>query len=378
MAVRHRVHEYTGPGTSFLIYVYRPDGSLSQIIPASAAGALQNSSDITDTIRLRRYVKPVGHTKRSIRWEPNPSRMTFGNGWSQVYQPAPEFITNNAIRIFTASHVPLGPSGAAVASLTDAALRALSDQVPQEVDLVNFVLDLGEMGSLIPSLAENMARTVSGGYLSYAFGWKPFIGDLRKLGHLNQIVADRLKWLRDTRGREVRLGFSSDWPYEGPETMSIEDSSLTLISSRRQFVAGAYLFHLLERLEGMEGNLRAFSSALGLLNPSAVVWERIPFSFVADWFVRTDGIVNSLQLQPFSGLWNLRNISHSFYYKEEWEIKSTRSDVAEFLGQLQATLVVETYTRGPGLPVSSSVLTETSLTPQQLVLAAALLGAATK
>jgi len=379
VTTRNRYFEVIAPATTFTVRTFHPDGSPDLTLPGFSTGTfLVSNSSIEDVARSRVYIKPVGHTKRSVRYYPNISPAFFTNGYSQTYEPVPN--NNSAeIQAFVSGHNPTGPSGAAVALLTDNAFRAMSDQVPQEVDLVNFGLDLREMGSLIPSLAENMARTVSGGYLTYAFGWKPFIGDLQKLGHLNATVTKRLNWLKETRGREVRLGYSSSWPYEGTSTIDIGGySQATLTSSERRFRAGAYLFHLLERLDGIEGQLRAFSSALGLLNPSAVVWERIPFSFVADWFVRTDGIVNSLQLQPFSGAWNLRRISHSFYVKEEWTIKSTYTGATNTFGLLQSTLVVEKYSRAPFLPVSSSLLTETTLTPSQLVLAAALLGAATK
>jgi hypothetical protein len=125
--------------------------------------------------------------------------------------------------------------------------------------------------------------------------------------------------------------------------------------------------------------LRAFSSALGLLNPSAVVWERIPYSFVADWFLRTDGIVNSLKLQPFSGLWQLRDVSHSYTQVLEWDVYYIDSAYVELsTEQLVGVVHVRKYGRFPGLPVTASILSTPGLTTGQLALAAALIGAASK
>jgi hypothetical protein len=270
---------------------------------------------------------------------------------------------------------------AAIASLTDEAFNSFTDQVPQEVDVTNFLLDLREMGSLIPSLAENMAKTVSGGFLAYSFGWKPFMSDLKSLGGLTQSVADRLRYLRETYGKVTRLGYTGTWSIGSRDFVYPNNPyySFKVRKSTQRFVAGCYLFHLLERLEGIEGQIRAFSSALGLLNPSAVVWERIPYSFVADWFVRTDGIVNSLKLQPFAGLWNLRDISHSFLQEIEWEMYVQNNDYVELDSpQLVAVISTRTYVRNPGLPVSASILSTPGLTTGQLALAAALIGAASK
>jgi hypothetical protein len=102
--------------------------------------------------------------------------------------------------------------------------------------------------------------------------------------------------------------------------------------------------------------------------------------FVADWFIRTDGIVNSLKIQPFSGVWTLRDISHSFRQTVEWEIRDINDDYLELAtpGRFAGTVVSKTYRRSPGLPVSSSILSTTGLSSGQLALAAALVGAASK
>jgi hypothetical protein len=371
------------PAKRLLVYSFTPSTTdLSSTVNFYNWGVY---SQMTDTIRAGDRVHPVSHGSLVVSWRDRPGRIEqiANPGFGVLYTGDRVYsqISQDPEALYTAT-TPHVPSDAAIASLTDEAFRALSDQVPQEVDLINFGLDLREMGSLIPSLAENMAKTVSGGFLTYSFGWKPFIGDLKKLGQLTKTVTDRLQWLRETRGRLVRLGFTGTWADEDPYTITLfgSDRPVSLVRKENKFVAGCYLYHLLERLNGIEGQLRAFSSALGLLNPSAVVWERIPFSFVADWFVRTDGIVNSLQIQPFSGIWNLRDISHSFTFVREFEIQD-RNDAYSGLngpGHTAATLVRKAYVRNPGLPVTSSILSTTGLTTGQLALAAALIGAASK
>jgi len=340
-------------------------------------------SEMWDSVGPSGYVRPVEHSTLYASSQMRPGMIHLianpGNGTRYDGDLSYVQLLGEPSLLF-AQAKPHLPSGTVVAAMTDEAFNAFSDQVPQEVDLVNFGLDLRELGALIPSLAENLAKTVSGGFLTYSFGWKPLIGDLKKLGHLAQTVADRLSWLKETRGKFVKLGYQSTWAEDVPWTVSVGGRTFSVVKQTNKFVAGCYLFHLLERLGGYEGQLRAFSSALGLLNPSAVAWERIPFSFVADWFVRTDGIVNSLKLQPFSGAWDLSRVSHSFTQVVEYEGWDVNNDYTELHapGAFVGTLVARTYRRYPGLPVSASILSTTGLTSGQLALAAALIGAASK
>lgn len=383
MPLRLRTMTDYGKSPPGSLSVYTVNNGVDTLVATVGVPHWSYWSQMVDSVGPSGYVRPVEHSSLSASAQMRPgyvglvsnhnigARYVGDRSYIQVYgEPS----------LLFAQAKPHLPSGTVVAAMTDEAFNAFSDQVPQEVDLVNFGLDLRELGALIPSLAENLAKTVSGGFLTYSFGWKPLIGDLKKLGNLAQTVADRLSWLKETRGKFVKLGYQSTWANDAPWTVSVGGRTASVVKQTNKFVAGCYLFHLLERLQGYEGQLRAFSSALGLLNPSAVAWERIPFSFVADWFVRTDGIVNSLKLQPFSGAWNLSRVSHSFTQVVEYEIRDTNNDYVELLtpGFFVGTLVAKTYRRYPGLPVSASILSTTGLTSGQLALAAALIGAASK
>jgi hypothetical protein len=223
-----------------------------------------------------------------------------------------------------------------------------------------------------------MLKTVSGGFLNYSFGWKPLIGDLQKLGHLSTTVSNRLKWLRDTRGKKIRLGFSQSFDVEGLTTRTLGALTLTQTANVGKFTAGGTLYHELDRLEGAEGQLRAFTAALGLNSPSQVAWERIPFSFVADWFARTKHISESLTVQPYPGTWQVDNVTHSFKMRTEYNVVGTGYGLVPLKNGQLGTLTCERYIRNPGLPASSSVLYGGEASPGVLALSAALLGAASR
>lgn len=269
-----------------------------------------------------------------------------------------------------------GPSSPTVSAFADEAYEALYTQIPQEVSLPNFVYEFREIGSMLPELGETMAQTVSGGYLNFQFGWKPFIGDLQKLHNLMQIVRTRIEYLKSTYGKETRISYqkSFDVPSGAPSSKLDANSLLyTRRSYRGIFHCTGYLTHYLENLNGIEGLFRAAAGALGLNNPLGVVWEAIPFSFVVDWFTRIGSIVQHTAVQPFVGDWNVKKITWSFKVSGDWGCTQdfgsswTPRVVTPFQGTWSQ------YSRTVGLPVADSLLSSSALDLRQQALAAALI-----
>lgn len=338
-------------------------------------------SSMNDSIYRSQPVKPVDHLKvtyipKDVGYMKDPNHSWY----------AEEVIPATALGVGlsldkVAIHGCLNPpSSGVVGSCADDALMEFATQVPQEVDVFNFLLDFKEIGSLIPKIQKNLANTVSGGYLSYQFGWLPMVDDLKKLGSITQTVAARLAWLRRTRGQRVRLGFSKELDFPNSAqiptlTTFAPSRTFTLNSSRAIFRANGTLYHNLKGLDGVEGTLRGMIAALGLNSPSRVAWERIPFSFLVDYFARTQHIAESLTVQPFAGQWSVSNVTHSFKLLFEADVVWKRSSV--WLVPL-GTLRGERYIRGVGLPLSSSKLLEVDLSPQQVSIIAALIAGSAK
>jgi hypothetical protein len=135
----------------------------------------------------------------------------------------------------------------------------------------------------------------------------------------------------------------------------------------------------LEHLDDTIGLLRGFIGALGLNNPLKAIWEIMPFSFVVDWFLKISShLTLRAAVQP----------------GEEWRIYDavrTRTEVATFKVEqinshiepgnvstgpgLMGEISFRRFSRGVGLPLPASIFTIGGLSPQQLVLAIALLAA---
>jgi hypothetical protein len=336
------------------------------------------SSRIEDVAQVRQRIKPVLHLKS--RWNPQewPTYLTdAGSPWyHQTTSGAP-------IACPVGPNIPplwvQSPSSGVKVEMADKAFDAFSTQVPQQVDIANFLLDFREVGSLIPSLAENLPRTVGGGFLTYSFGWAPLIGDLQKLSNIMESTRARLAWLKRTYGVRTPLGFSGEWvnPH-APVDFQQGTFNISVKASTATFRAGCYLTQRLNGLDGLQGELRALSGALGLTSPGKIVWERIPFSFIADWVSRAGSIADKWKVQPFTGEWIIQDLSHSWKQRVEAEVRFLDNYGFDNRGSVAGTLVAESYERGPGLPLSSAFFYGRELNTQQLALSAALIGAASK
>lgn len=278
-----------------------------------------------------------------------------------------------------------GPSEPDKARLAEAAFNAMFQQMPQQVDILNFLWELPDLKDMIPKVEEGLAKTAAGGYLTYSFGYAPFVSDVTKLVHLSKSVADRLNYLRRTWGKETRVSYEGT--FEVPDLVTEQPSGSTTSGSPHRITrpgytghyrAGGYLYHRLNDLYGVEGTLRGFAGALGLNNPVGALWESVPYSFVADWFTRSKEVVNHLAVQPYEGVWEIRRLTHSFSWECVWYTDLHYTDGGSYTPPY---IPIEEgtckhYTRGLGLPVSSSILMQEGLDPRQQTLAAALLASA--
>lgn len=342
-------------------------------------------SVISDVTQDNRSFKPVAHEHQFHASSVNGGSWTNGNGatitqvsdW--VPLPIPEHWISGVDRL------PFVSSGR-VALAVDNAFTAMSKQVPEEVNILNFTYELRELGDLIPSLAESLSRTVSGQYLNWQFGVKPLLSDIKKLGAISKAVQDRLAYLRQTWGKRVRVGHYEEFSEEPSKiertasTFSDGEVTVTPYSYRGFFRAGGYIFHTLDRLYGMEATLRGASGALGLLNPVEAVWNAIPFSFVLDWFGRIGNVLSRLDtLQPFPGTWNCIDFGYSTTEMLSYEVKLywTGSNPKIRIGN--GIVQLRRYERHVGLPVNPTQLIGTgSLTTSQQLLGVALLNSTRK
>lgn len=110
--------------------------------------------------------------------------------------------------------------------------------------------------------ARNAANEASGLWLEYWFGWSPFLNDMYE------------------SVQQLDQPFPSGERFQGSATGYLESGTRTSTSwnvcfNKATFRTGA-------RVRLINPNLFLLNS-LGLVNPLAVAWEVVPFSFMVDW-----------------------------------------------------------------------------------------------
>lgn len=123
-------------------------------------------------------------------------------------------------------------------------------------------------------------------WLEYNYGWKPLLSDIYTLANSMFIVPPYYL------SRNVTMQFT---PVEGER--EYWSSNRTYVTSTTTFVkAKARATGYITVDEPAMYSL----AQMGITNPAAVVWESVPFSFVADWFLPIGDYIN--QMGAINGL----------------------------------------------------------------------------
>lgn len=274
----------------------------------------------------------------------------------------------------------LSPGDAA--SFTRSALDKVLRQVPEEISIANFLLELRDVKSLLPII--NGWKTIPEQFLNWNFGWLPFIQDIKKLLMLVANVRQRLEHLKRLNGRTVTISHQARFvtvdnqnPPPAPDTHPQDGEASVSITTYeevkvRQHMTVAYDLDL----HGADAFCQAMCSALGLMNPAKIIWNAIPFSFVIDWIIDIGSLIDTAMMtEPFKGTIAIKAASCSaktktfisHYHPYHYPAIGSR-EMAQY-----ATTLVRGYHRRSG--TLEGTIEVTGLTPFQQALAAALVAA---
>jgi len=168
--------------------------------------------------------------------------------------------------------------------------------------LPNTLLDVGQLKDLLKlwNRSSSLVSNMAGARLNYKFGWKPTLGDLSDL--LNTLL-------------EFRQALSN-FKYSGREIISarrtlLKDTTVKIGNVLRDGNSHrAWRGQLDRKVHGYlvykplpiavmgewDETLRALIDMLGFeLNPR-IVWDKIPFTFVIDWFINVGEWLESFKV----------------------------------------------------------------------------------
>jgi hypothetical protein len=157
------------------------------------------------------------------------------------------------------------------------------------------------------------AKYAGNNYLNLNFGWKPFVSDLRKLGHaikerdsiLTKYHAESGKLLhRSYHFPEERVCTTTIRPgtyYPAPfgdsdyfiphEHVGRLTETITTVTNR--WFKGTFTYYL-PKMGSVEGHIADANKLLGAGITPEVVWDLTPWSWAINWFVDTGTLVHNL------------------------------------------------------------------------------------
>jgi hypothetical protein len=183
------------------------------------------------------------------------------------------------------------------------------------------------LATCLPQMASNwkqirkVVRTAAGGYLAWKFGVSPILSDSMNIVQYLKRMKDDLK--RHVDGAPFRSvvkivlnGSFNNTPisfglYNGVEFARIDYeghfSSAPVI--RYVLVVKPKIQYQTELFQKLDLCLSRFATS-----PASLAWEKVPFSFVADWFVDIRGFLNkvdsALGFEPFEVLGFTRSYNY--------------------------------------------------------------------
>lgn len=342
------------------------------------------TEEMEDTINQRWAFNTCKHTRTVHRYGARPICIEYdwlGNAQQTVFYVG-EF------GHYSADGIPPSfgwgihtlPPGLA-ASINRKALNNVLQQVPAVVSIANFIAELRNPKELIPRLTG--WKTPADLFLWWNFGASPLIQDVKRMLTLIADVNARLDHLVRINRRPVTHRFRDSVEvesYVSPEpsgNFGLSFSELAPMTyTRVAWCRAEVSINVKSTLDIYIPNggldvFRAACTALGLLNPAAIVWEAIPFSFILDWFVRIGDWIedNMTVVQPFNGTVRIHSSNHTIRTEtqyEHWAPTSQNGDWEPF-----AMSHSHGYYRSGGMP-GESMVTD-GLTPHQQALGASLL-----
>jgi hypothetical protein len=244
-------------------------------------------------------------------------------------------------------------------------------------------LELGEIKDLIPKFhgVKHLPKFANDSFLSYNYGWVPFISDLKALASVYSSVTNRLDYLRKTKGKVTRVHYQRKDLLVPVDNTTAHDAGDYLYryrfaSYRYTFIGSGLLYQNLENIDGAWATWRGLIAGLGFNNPAKIIWNAIPFSFLIDYIVPVSNWLSTWGVKPFVGAWDLYDLSYSLKCESKIDIDFCYYDTTRNSPINIGYIDVNKYIRGVGLPTSLSDLLDSvdfgNLTTTQQALCVAL------
>lgn len=210
------------------------------------------------------------------------------------------------------------------------AFSKFTKQFPSEMSLANSLFELKNgLKEFVPQM-EDLRQSIAGNYLKFKFGVLPVIDDLKKSLNVWEHFSKRLSFLRDTRGKTFRkhsrfkaeldasaLSIEFDWwhipdpallpliPNPSLDKAYLAHDTFTTYrceSLQAEWWLVGIISNMIGEMDSLSRQADAFGRVLGLNNLPKIAWNAARWTWLCDWFVDTDKILDKFDDKgPFEG-----------------------------------------------------------------------------
>jgi hypothetical protein len=322
-------------------------------------------------------VNPVTHTRTRLQLDGGSGSRNFGSnvGGNFVYNVSYPTRPGVAEDVF-AYAVSQGITSSWSSDISSINEQAMKNSVLDNAKALkaDVLLNLVEANQVWPSLTSltmslpNMARnwnslrkvikTASGAFLAWKLGVSPILSDVMAInrympkmgvdlkrhgeGQKNRFSVSRMVNLSFTPGSVVAGGYFGSWPNS---VISSQGRVFRTPTVRYVLVVEPTSHYMTGFFKKLDFVMRRFASS-----PASLLWEKIPFSFVADWFVDIRGSLNALDSALGFMPYRIVGFSRSYSYATAVDVFSdwySPCTGAKIESMKAGTYEIESYERIP-------------------------------
>jgi hypothetical protein len=166
---------------------------------------------------------------------------------------------------------------------------------------------LTSLAGSLPNMAKNwkslrkLIKTASGSFLAWKFGVSPILSDVMAINRYMPKMGSDLKRHRDSEKSRFSVSRVVTWTHT-PANINVGNNNgyPAYVVSNQGRVTRTPMIRYVLTVEPTTHYMTGFFQKLDFVvrrfatSPASLLWEKIPFSFVVDWFVDIRGALNAL------------------------------------------------------------------------------------
>lgn len=175
------------------------------------------------------------------------------------------------------------------------AFQEMKPQVPPALDLSVFLIEATEIKSMLEVFtkkyhaATTKLRRANDQHLSYAFGWRPLVSELKTIYEAALGLDEHLSKFLENQGKAITAHYGEKIYVPSHTQTSNLGGDIVRRTTRVPFYiklhASMRFTYSVPDYDSQEQKLNMFLDRFGLCKGWSSLWELITLSFVADWLV---------------------------------------------------------------------------------------------